>query len=579
MKGLLKMYSIRAILAMTLFALTACAGNGNSTQTGPAKITVGGSLDGVAKTTSKSVESTTLTSVTAVDAMTGTSLGSTTTITGNQFSGLTFNLPSVQSVIVLVANVTSGGTPGTYRYLALIDLNNPPANLTQNSLNVVIGPDSDSIVTSVSADLGLASGSVLGDTGVKIPSGKTFADARTSVVKFGGSVIAYGTSGITLSGTLQASAPGSLAQPSATAWKFAVMADTQWIGTDDGKNPNSVAVSIIQQLNQEFIKKGVKFVVQVGDLTDNGTVNAIDTTALFRQPLYNAGIGFFPLRGNHEDKGAAAAAEFQKVFPQTQTGQMNATAFSAISSASRVNPDAAKQPSPAISGTPFTIGTNFSWPSASTSNLKGLSYAFDYKPASGTGATFVLLDQFKPADGFNADGTTPYNTATTIAAQQSWITSVLSGRAAGTHAFTFSHKGIITENHVDALFGADPSANPAGQDAFIKSLAANKVDYHMLGHDHIYDRSIITTTDGSSAKFDQILCASDSSKFYIPATPANDILYDLMGLGTTTGMSTKRDRPPDPDRPGTEHRRLLHLHGRWPERDGGVLFRPGISHV
>jgi hypothetical protein len=339
--------------------------------------------------------------------------------------------------------------------------------------------------------------------------------------------------------TTQAAVPGSLAKPSATAWSFAVMADTQWIGSDDGKNPNSVAVSIIQQLNQEFVKKGVKFVVQVGDLTDNGSINAIDTTALFRQPLYNAGIGFFPFRGNHEDK-PGAPAEFVKVFPQTQTGAMNATPFAAISSAKRVNPDAAAQPSPTISGSPFTVGINFSSPSVNGStNLKGLSYAFDYKPANGTGATLVMLDQFTPADGLNADGTA-YSLSTAIAPQQAWITSVLSGRAAGTHAFTFSHKGIITENHVDTLFGNDPSANPLAQDAFITSLATNKVDYHMLGHDHIYDRSIITTTNGSSAKIQQILCASDSSKFYIPATPANDILYDLMGLGTTVGKSIKQ---------------------------------------
>ena len=330
--------------------------------------------------------------------------------------------------------------------------------------------------------------------------------------------------------------PGSLAKPSATAWSFAVMADTQWIGTDDGKNPNTVAVSIIQQLNQEFINKGVKFAVQVGDLTDNGSVNAIDTTALFRQPLYNAGIGFFPLRGNHEDKGAPAVAEFNKVFPQTQTGLMNATPFTSFSSAKRVNPDAAAQPSPAVGGSSFTVGANFTSPSA---NLKGLSYAFDYTPSSGTGATFVMLDQFAPADGLNADGTA-YSSATAIAPQQTWISGRLSGRPANTHAFTFSHKGIITENHVDSLFGNDPSANAVAQDAFIKSLSSNGVDYHMLGHDHIYDRSIITTTDGSSAKFQQILCASDSSKFYIPTFPSNDTLYNLMGLGTTTGKSTKQ---------------------------------------
>jgi hypothetical protein len=538
-------YSIRVVLALALLALTACghsgsSGSGLTTQTAPKAIIVSGSLEaGVAKAVLKSVNAATVSvgSVTAVDAMTGTVISSTPAdIISNQFNGLSFNLPSTQSVIVLVAKLNSGAT---YRYLAPIDLSNPPANLTQNNLNIVIGPNSDSIVQSVSADLGLASGSVLGDANIKIPTGITFANVVSSTIKFGGSVIAYSGSGITLTGTLQSSAPGSLAKPSTTAWSFAVMADTQWIGTDDGKNPNSVAVSIIQQLNQEFIKKGVNFVVQVGDLTDSGANNAIDTTALFRQPLYNAGVGFFPIRGNHEDKGAAAASEFQKVFPQTQTGLMNATPFAAISSAKRVNPDAAAQPSPTISGTPFTVGTNFSWPSTNTSNLKGLSYAFDYKPANGTGATFVLLDQFKPADGFNADGTTTYDISTTIAAQQAWITSVLSGRATGTHAFTFSHKGIITENHVDTLFGNDPSANPLAQDTFITSLATNKVDYHMLGHDHIYDRSIITTTNGSSAKFQQILCASDSSKFYIPTTPANDILYNLMGLGTTVGKSTR----------------------------------------
>ena len=312
---------------------------------------------------------------------------------------------------------------------------------------------------------------------------------------------------------------GSLAQPSATAWKFAVMADTQWIGTDDGKNPNSVSVDIIQQLNKQFINQGVKFVVQAGDVVESYSAASLATHALFVQPLYNAGIGYFPLRGNHEGS-AAAATEFVRVFPQTQTGQMNATPADALAV---TNPDAAKQPSPAKTGAAFAVGANFSSPST---NFKGLSYSFDYN-----NARFVLLDQFTPADSNNADGT-PYNISTTIAAQQTWISSTLSGRPAGTHAFTFSHKGIITENHVDSLFGADPSINPAAQDAFIKSLAGNNVHYHMLGHDHMYDRSIITTTDGSSARFQQILCASDSSKFYIPTFPANDITYNLLGLGT-----------------------------------------------
>jgi hypothetical protein len=148
--------------------------------------------------------------------------------------------------------------------------------------------------------------------------------------------------------------------------------------------------------------------------------------------------------------------------------------------------------------------------------LNGLSYALDYN-----NARFVLLDQFVPLDGgvsFSLDDT--------IAKQQSWISAQLSSRPAGTHAFVFGHKGLITQNHVDTLFGEDPTENAPQQDAFIKSLADNNVRYYIHGHDHMHDRSIVTTTDGTSGRVMQLLCSSDSSKFYIPSVPSNDNLYD-----------------------------------------------------
>jgi hypothetical protein len=97
-----------------------------------------------------------------------------------------------------------------------------------------------------------------------------------------------------------AAATTACTPPASTAWSFGVMSDTQWIGTDDGKNPRTVAVDITNQLNTQFINKQVKFVVQVGDLTDDGSNAALDMRAEFAQALYNANIGFFPLRGNHE---------------------------------------------------------------------------------------------------------------------------------------------------------------------------------------------------------------------------------------------------------------------------------------
>ncbi|MEI7902167.1 MAG: metallophosphoesterase [bacterium] len=102
-------------------------------------------------------------------------------------------------------------------------------------------------------------------------------------------------------------------------WKFGVMADTQWTGVaaDPANNPNDVAVSIINQLNPQFIAAGVKFVVQVGDLTESGQPADLAVRAAAAQPLYNAGIGFFPLRGNHETSQPGALA-FTNNFPQTQ---------------------------------------------------------------------------------------------------------------------------------------------------------------------------------------------------------------------------------------------------------------------
>jgi Calcineurin-like phosphoesterase. len=301
-------------------------------------------------------------------------------------------------------------------------------------------------------------------------------------------------------------------------WKFGLIADTQWpsaTGSDSlsgFKNPNSVAVDIINQVNKEFISKGVKLVVAVGDITDNGSNLALDTRATYVQALYNAGIGFYPLRGNHESS-KTAAIEFKRIFPQTQNGLNNSTPSDAF-----VFTDSAQTKPAAKSGSTFTIGSGFSSPSTP---LSGLSYTFTYN-----NATFVLLDQFTPPD----------SSANTIDAQQSWISNALASRPSGTHAFVFGHKGLITENHADILFSTDeatglPTDDSAGVNAFIESLVSMKVHYYMGGHDHIHNRAMVSTTDGITAKVQDIILASDSYKFYKPANPSNDSKYDSVAFG------------------------------------------------
>ena len=309
------------------------------------------------------------------------------------------------------------------------------------------------------------------------------------------------------------------------AWSFAVMGDTQWTVPDSaGKNPNTVAVDIVSQLSRQFIQRSVKFVIQVGDLTDDGSPEAIDTRAVWAQALYNAGIGFFPLRGNHEPSHSAAD-EFLKMFPQTRGGVMNATPdYEALSASVGFDVDA--RPA-GRSGPVFTVGSSFTSP-GKPAGLAGLSYSFDFG-----NARFVLLDQFTRTDGTGATASDVNDT--NIADQQEWIARSLAARPKGGHAFVFAHKGLITESHVDSLFGPDPAKNPEAGNAFMASLQAAGAGYFFCGHDHIHQRSVIASPDGAST-VRQVITASDSSKFYIPNKPSNDAVYNKAGLRETSVM-------------------------------------------
>jgi hypothetical protein len=295
------------------------------------------------------------------------------------------------------------------------------------------------------------------------------------------------------------------------AWKFGVMGDTQWTqhsGTASTEtiaqdpswmNPNSVAVSIIDQVDAQFVEHGVNFVIQVGDLTDCGTTAAIKSRALAAQiNLYPHGIGYFPIRGNHETYGASygdsnqfAVPAIQKYFPQNQ-------------------------------GLGTTWGAHhFSSATDSSgkliADLKGIGYSFDYG-SSGNNARFLMLDcwatQTSNPNGTNAaDG---YAYGYTVNQQQAWISNRLNHVTRGTeHAFVFTHQPLIAEDHQDTVFSGYTFDNIAWQNAFFSSLYSNGVKYYISGHDHMHQRSLIASPDGKS-QVEELICASCSSKFYTP---------------------------------------------------------------
>ena len=267
-------------------------------------------------------------------------------------------------------------------------------------------------------------------------------------------------------------------------WKFGLMADTQWTTADpSGLNPNAVSVSIINQLNARFIAAGVKFVIQVGDLSENGNDADETVRANAAQPLYNAGIGFFPMRGNHETyanpANGYAIPVLKTLYPQTR-------------------------------GISNTFGaTHFNSPTSVSTELDGMSYSFDYN-----NARFVIVDPWATAT--RKTSTVGYDYGYSVTEQQPWISDRLNIATRGTdHAFVLTHQPLIAENHQDTMFVGYADANPAMQNAFYASLQSNGVRYFMAGHDHIDQRSIVTSPDGLS-KVQELIASSDSSKFYTP---------------------------------------------------------------
>ena len=297
------------------------------------------------------------------------------------------------------------------------------------------------------------------------------------------------------------------------AWSFGVQGDTQWTIAEDAANPNFVAGSILTQVNDAFIKHGVKLVIAMGDLSDRAKPGAMATRADYAKSLYDAGIGFFPMRGNHESYGwlfnyapvEAEASAMLKMFPQTQKEMFGASNLS----------------SPTI------------LEGKENTELKGLSYSFDYGPNGGN-VRFIILDTEDTkceTTKMTRNGTTnPYwakeCTNFPIPSQQDWISERVDINTRNTtHAIVLAHRAPLSQNHIDSpfvpntIFGQKPyrlDHNLEEQNIFFESMDRNGVKLYLGAHDHIHHRSIIKGPDGKS-QLQEIIAAGLSTKFYEPA--------------------------------------------------------------
>ena len=231
------------------------------------------------------------------------------------------------------------------------------------------------------------------------------------------------------------------------------------------------------------------------------------------------------------------------------------------------NPDALTQPFPAKSGTTFQVGTISATQPAPT-GFAGLDYAVDYN-----NARLVFLDQFSTASSPTHEALDSDDV--------SWMNAQLAGRPAGTQAFVFGHKGIITENNVDTLFGADPTAQPALQATFIGDLQRNGVHYYIGGHGHMYNRALVASPGYGTSSVQDIVSQSDASGFFIPYGSAGYVQRSVSGTtvsATGTLTTAIRRRPTTtsttswspaartretPIAQDLNKTRVLHRHRRW----------------
>ena len=105
----------------------------------------------------------------------------------------------------------------------------------------------------------------------------------------------------------------TLASPSvADPWRFIATGDSR--GSDNGVN-----TAILSELATEIVNQGPNLVIFPGDLVTGGVDQATLESQLLNwrgimQPVYDAGIGVYPVRGNHDLGSPAGVTAWNNVF-------------------------------------------------------------------------------------------------------------------------------------------------------------------------------------------------------------------------------------------------------------------------
>ncbi len=273
---------------------------------------------------------------------------------------------------------------------------------------------------------------------------------------------------------------------------FGVLPDTQ--GTWDG-----VPRDEINSIAPRLIAHGPDFVIHVGDVTDgNSEIGDVKLAQLeylkelLVTPLSEAGINFYPVRGNHD----------ANAYKNTSRG---------VSAWAAAFPFLFEGEHPLVDPTDV--------PGGSPESPNDSNFCYVYSPSENV--FFVSVDQWN-------GGEDDRNYSDWVARKFVEIRA----DHPDAHIFGYSHSGLFATSIHSAM--SEFVAGGAGP--YLEAGRLARIDGWFSGHNHIYDRSMaINLSEGNEPYLFDFTCGSASEKFY-PMTrpPVEDQHLNRVVDSTTT---------------------------------------------
>ena len=222
-----------------------------------------------------------------------------------------------------------------------------------------------------------------------------------------------------------------LGSAKAVSFRFVVISDTQG-------DVNGINDVILGEVVQATINENADFILISGDLVDGpyGSNPSLEIQLTYwceiMQPLYDANIGVYPVRGNH-DAGIAYSDPAKKVTWDN------------------------------------VFSGSYTLPANGPTGEKNVTYSFTYQ-----NALIVGLDQYVNRQRIN----------------QTWLDDQFTSHTQP-HVFVFAHEPAFKINHPDCL-----DDYPADRNAFWNSIARQGGRTYFCGHDGFYDHARLDDGDG-----------------------------------------------------------------------------------